>query len=350
MKILVLGGTVFLGRHFVAAARARGHDLTLFHRGEHNPGLFPDVETIRGNRDGGLDALGTRTWDAVLDTSGYIPRVVQQSAEALRDRVGHYTFISTISVYPDTSAPNDEDSPVGTLEDPTTEEVNETTYGPLKVLCERSVQKALPTKTLVLRPGLIVGRYDPSNRFTYWPDRIARGGDVLVFGPPSRVVQFIDVRDLAEWNVRLIEAQHTGVLNVTGFHPEVTIGDVFDACAAASTSRRSDGESPPATREVREARPVWVTDLFLEAAGIRPWMELPLWIADAPKDRGFYQTSTARARAAGLTYRPLLETARDTLEWISGIPRAERPGIERAGLDSDKERDLLIQWNAASRR
>ena len=342
MKILVLGGTAFIGRHFVEAARARGHELTLFHRGRTNPDAFPEVESIHGDRDGGLDGLGARTWDAVVDTSGYLPRVVRQSAKALRERVGHYTFISTISVYPDVSKPIDENSPVGRLEDPTTEELNNETYGPLKALCEQAVQDELGDRALVLRPGLIVGPFDPTNRFTYWPARVARGGKVLIFGPASRVVQFIDARDLMEFNLRLIERGHGDVINCTGYHPPVTISDVFEACGEARDHVAGFETNPP-------AQPVWVDDAFLEAAEVQPWMELPLWVPDTPSDRGFYDTSTERARATGLTYRPLTETARDTLAWVSKFPEDQRPGSDRAGLDPEKEEELLARWNAASR-
>src|SRR5688572_29497367 len=197
MRLLVLGGTKFLGRAVVEAAVARGHEPTLFHRGLTNPGLFPDLEHLRGDRDGGLAALQGRTWDAVIDPSGYVPRIVRASAELLADAVEHYTFISSISVYPSFPTPGmDESSPVGTLEDPTVEDVP-AHYGPLKALCEQAAEAAMPGRVFHVRAGLIVGPNDPSDRFTYWPVRVAKGGDVLAPGSPERPVQIIDVRDLA---------------------------------------------------------------------------------------------------------------------------------------------------------
>src|SRR5262245_38592594 len=194
MKLLILGGTVFLGRYLVETALAHGHEVTLFNRGQHNPDLYPDVEKLHGDRDGGLDILRGRRWDAVIDTCGYVPRVVRASAELLAGAVDHYTFISSISAYPSFKAiGNDERPPVGTLADPTVEEVTGESYGPLKALCEQAVEQALPGRTLNIRPGLIVGPYDPSDRFTYWPHRVAQGGEVLAPGRPERHVQVVDV-------------------------------------------------------------------------------------------------------------------------------------------------------------
>ncbi len=208
MKLLVLGGTVFLGRHLVEAATARGHSVTLFNRGQHNPELYPEVEKLRGDRDSDLSALQGRRWDAVIDTCGYLPRAVRASAELLADAVDHYTFISSISVYADFHTPAmDESAPVGTLADETVEEVTGETYGPLKALCEQAAERALPGRVLNIRPGLIVGPHDPTDRFTYWPVRVARGGEVLAPGRPHVPVQVIDGRDLAEWTVRMVEAR-----------------------------------------------------------------------------------------------------------------------------------------------
>ena len=189
MNLLILGGTVFLGRHLVEAALARGHAVTLFNRGQHNPDLFPEVERLRGDRDGDLQALEGRRWDAVVDTCGYVPRVVRASAEMLAPNVDHYTFISSISVYADTSKPGiDEQAPVGTLDDPTTEEVTGESYGPLKALCEQAAEAAMPGRVLNIRPGLIVGPHDPTDRFTYWVRRVAEGGEVLAPGNPHAPV------------------------------------------------------------------------------------------------------------------------------------------------------------------
>src|SRR3954470_5339632 len=217
MKLLILGGTIFLGRYLAEAALERGHDLTLFNRGQHNSELYPDVEKLRGDRDGGLDVLRGRRWDAVVDTSGYLPRLVRASAELLADAVEHYTFISSISVYPHfRSLGQDESAPVGTLDNPSVEEITGESYGPLKALCEQAVEQALPGRTLVVRPGLIVGPHDPSDRFTYWVRRVAQGGELLAPAGRDWHTQIIDVRDLAEWTLRMVERRQTGVYNATG--------------------------------------------------------------------------------------------------------------------------------------
>lgn len=206
MKILVLGGTRFLGRHIVEAALAGGHDITLFNRGQNNPDLFPEVEKLRGNRDGDLSALQGRQWDAVIDTCGFVPRIVQASAALLADSVRHYTFISSISVYADFSKPAmNENAPVGTMQDESIEEITAETYGPLKALCERTAEKAMPGRVLHIRPGYIVGPFDPTDRFTYWPRRVATGGEMLAPGRPDSQIQFVDVRDLANWIIRMVE-------------------------------------------------------------------------------------------------------------------------------------------------
>src|SRR4051794_14737210 len=204
MKLLILGGTIFLGRYLAKAALERGHDLTLFNRSQHNSELYPDVEQLRGDRDGGLDVLRGRRWDAVVDTSGYLPHLVRASAELLADAVEHYTFISSISVYPHfRSLGQDESAPVGTLDDPSVEEITGESYGPLKTLCEQAVEQALPGRTLVVRPGLIVGPHDPSDRFTYWVHRVAQGGELLAPESPNWHTQIIDVRDLADWTLHM---------------------------------------------------------------------------------------------------------------------------------------------------
>lgn len=328
MKLLILGGTVFLGRHLVDAALARGHEVTLFNRGQHSPELFPDVEKLRGDRDGGLAALEGRTWDAVIDPSGYLPRVVRASAELLAGAVGHYTFISSISVYADMSAPGvTEDAPVGVLEDGRSELVAEH-YGPLKALCEQAVEAALPGRALIIRPGLIVGPHDPTNRFTYWPARVARGGDVLAPGDGTLPVQVIDGRDLAEWTLDLVEAGTTGVLHVTGPAEPLTIRRLLDEC------ERTVGD---------DARFVWVDEAFLEEQGVGPWMELPLWLPATTGMGGMAAVNIDRALAHGLRLRPLAETIRDTLAWDRERPAdAPRP----AGLAPERERELLDLWRS----
>jgi 2'-hydroxyisoflavone reductase len=326
MRILIIGGTIFLGRHLVAAARGRGHEVTLFNRGQHNPGLFPEAEKLHGDRDGGLAPLAGRRWDAVIDTCGMVPRVVRQSAEMLVDAVDTYLFVSTMSVYPDLGAPGvDEETPVATMPDETVEEVRGDTYGPLKALCEREVERAVPGRALIVRPGLIVGPHDPSNRFTYWVHRVAQGGDVLAPGTPEQPLQFIvDVRDLAEWMVRMCERKATGVYNAKGPDYSLNMGALLQTCKAESGS---------------DARFVWVDEEFLHEQGVGPWMELPLWLP--PGMQAINSAKSEKAWAAGLTFRPIAETVRATLAWDRTLPPdAER----RAGLDPDRETELLSRW------
>jgi 2'-hydroxyisoflavone reductase len=327
MKLLILGGTVFLGRHIVEYALERGHEVTIFTRGQRNPDLFPEVERLRGDRDGDLGLLEGRRWDAVIDTSGYFPRVVRASAEMLADKAERYVFISTISVFSDYSKVGmAEDGPIGTIADPTVEEVTGETYGPLKALCERAVQEAFPGRALIIRPGLIVGPHDQSDRFTYWPGRVARGGEVLVPRSLDREIQVVDVRDLAGWTVRMAEEGATGVFNATGPDRSLTMRELFDTCRAVAGS---------------EATPVVVAEDFLLERGVGPWMEVPLWMPDRPEMAGFFAIDCGRAFAAGLTFRPLEETVRDTLAWDRGRP-ADAP--RRAGLAPEREAELLAAW------
>jgi 2'-hydroxyisoflavone reductase len=239
MKLLILGGTVFLGRHLTEAALAAGHDVTLFNRGQHNANLYPDLEKLRGDRDGGLDVLKGRTWDAVVDTCGYIPRLVRDSASLLSDAVDHYTFISTLSVYDDFRVRGlREEAAVGTLDDETVEAVtggSKGTYGPLKALCEQAAEAAMPGRVLCARPGLMVGPYDPTDRFTYWPVRVARGGQVLVPPTPQAPVQFIDARDLATWVMRMAEHNKTGVYNATGPAERLTFEGIVNLLGSISS-------------------------------------------------------------------------------------------------------------------
>lgn len=340
MKLLVLGGTIFLGRHIVEAALARGHDVTLFNRGRHRPDLFPGVLRLTGDRDGDLDALRGRSWDAVIDTCGYVPRIVRQSAELLRDAVGHYTFISSISVYKDVpGAMADETTPVGTLDDPTVETITGETYGPLKALCEHTMQDALGKRAFIVRPGLLVGPHDPSGRFTYWVRRVAEGGDVLAPGDPSMPVEFIDARDGAAWLVRCAERAVTGVQNMTGPTEPLTMSAFLEACRA--TLKPS-------------ARFVWVPEDFLLERKVTPWTEVPLWVPKA--DHGMLCISIEKALAAGLAFRPLADTLRDTLAWASS-DEAQAPPPERVsagpkpqvGLVPERERELLREWAMQAR-
>ncbi len=319
MRLLVLGGTKFLGKHTAAAALAAGHEVTLFTRGETNPGLFPEAEHLRGDRDGNLSALEKREWDAVVDTSGYVPRLVRASAELLADAVGRYVFVSSISVYADFAEPRVEGSPLATLDDPTTEEHLGPAYGGLKTLCEAEVESALPGRALLVRPGLIVGPDDPTDRFTYWPQRARRGGEILAPTPPDRPVQFIDVRDLAAWIVRMAEAEATGPFNATGRPGEVTFEALLEACEAEQVT--------------------WVDEAFLVEHEVGEWMELPLWIPPIEDDwRCFQLVDVSRALAAGLVFRPLAETVRDVPEWTG-----------EAGLAPEREAELLAAWHSVRR-
>jgi 2'-hydroxyisoflavone reductase len=322
VRILVLGGTLFLGRHLVEAALGRGHDVTLFNRGETNPELFPDVEKLRGDRDGELAALEGRRWDAAIDTSGYVPRVVRASAKLLAGAVEHYTFVSSLSVnMPTAKTGLTEDDPVHELETEGNEDVN-AHYGPLKALCERAVEEALPGRALQLRSGLIVGPHDPTRRFTYWVERVARGGDLVAPAPPEQLVQLIDVRDLAGWTIDGVEERRTGTFNVTG--PARTFAEMLGACRAAGAS---------------DARPVWVPEEVLLAHGV----DLPLWIPleSHPQWAGFFAVSTARAEAHGLRCRPLEESARTILESRETPSRKFGPSVPPADLDPELEAQIL---------
>jgi 2'-hydroxyisoflavone reductase len=306
MRMLVLGGTQFLGRHVVEIALERGHEVTLFNRGQTRPELFPEVERLRGDRSGNVSALHGRAWDAVVDTSGYLPATVRNTLDALGD-VGHYTFVSTISAYADLSTPPTESSPLSEDDE----------YGGNKARCEAVVRERFPD-AFVPRPGLIVGPWDPTGRFTYWPVRIAAGGRVLAPAPPDASAQVIDVRDLAGWIVRAAEDGTGGTYNAVD--RPTTREALFAACG--------------------EAELVWVDGDFLAEHEIGEWMELPLWL-HSPEYQGMLSIDPSAAFAAGLETRPLEETARDTLEWVrSGQAPIEPP----AGLDREKEREALDAW------
>jgi 2'-hydroxyisoflavone reductase len=338
VKLLVLGGTKFLGRAAVESALARGHEVTLFNRGETNPDLFPEAEKLRGDRQlqaglpGGLGGIGLesdlsalegRTWDAVIDTSGYLPHVVRASAEALADSVGHYLFISSVSVYADLSGPTDEDRPLEELaENEPADRLLEdySNYGALKVLCERAVAETLPDRHALVRPGLIVGPHDPTGRFTYWPHRIARGGEVLVPGPSEHRVQFVDVRDLANWVVDLSERKVVGRFNA--INEGVSWQTLAETCRNVTDSN---------------ATFTYVDGDYLAEQGVGEWMELPLWLHD-PEAVGMHKTDVSRAVGEGLTFRPLDDTIRGTLE--------EAETTDDAGMAPGREQEILGAWNA----
>jgi 2'-hydroxyisoflavone reductase len=328
MRILVLGGTRFLGRSFVEAALAAGHVLTLFHRGQTNAGLFPELERVLGDRDGGLGGLNGRTWDAVVDPSGYLPRVVGASARALAGATPRYLFISSISVYAEPYPDRlDEDAPLATLADPTVETITGERYGGLKAACERAVFEVYGERALILRPGLIVGPHDTTDRFPYWPRRMARGGEVLAPGDPSAPTQFVDVRDLAAWMLLLLERGASGTFNATGPATPLTMGECLSRIASAVGG---------------DARLTWVSEAFLREQGVQPWMEMPLWLHAS--DQAIDRVDIRRALAAGLAFRPLEDTSRDTLAWERTLAPGTRPASP--ALKPERESEVLAAWHA----
>lgn len=327
-RLLILGGTGFLGPALVEAALARGQAVTLFNRGRTRPELFPDVEKLRGDRDGKLDALRGRTWDAVIDTSGYVPRIVTMSARLLAPNVARYVFVSSISVYGDgVRAGADEDAPVQPLADPNTEDVR-AHYGALKAACERAAEAAMPGGVLAVRPGLIVGPGDPTDRFTYWPVRLDRGGEVLAPGDGTDPVQLVDVRDLAAWIVACTERLEKGTFNAVGPAERLLWRPMLESCRAALGSA---------------ATLTWVPRAFLEEQKVTPWRDLPAWVPASQS--GLAALSNARAVARGLLFRPAAETAKDTLAGWKAEP-AERRAKLRAGLSDEQERAALAAWKA----
>jgi len=320
MNVLVLGGTKFLGRAVVESALAGGHEVTLFNRGLTNPGLFPDVEKLHGDRDGDLSVLAGRSWDAVVDPSGYVPRVVRASAELLRGSVGHYVFVSSISVYAWPLTPRAaESAPLARLAEET-EVVGGESYGPLKARCEEVVREFFPDAQTNVRAGLIVGPHDPTGRFTYWPVRVARGGGVLAPGDPNRPVQFVDVRDLAAWMLDAAAGGSSGDFNATGPAERLSMGDLLETCRRVSAS---------------DAELVWAPNAFLHEHGVEEWTELPLWL----EEEAFLQLDVSRAVAAGFRFRPLAQTVADTIAWAGDDPAA----LAGAGLAAAKEAALLAE-------
>ena len=323
MKILIIGGTRFLGRHLVESALARGHEVTLFNRGKTNPGLFKQVQTISGDREKDLDQVSGK-YDAVIDTCGYFPRIVRMSAEALKEKVQSYVFISSISVYDGFSKIGiNESDPVGKIADETIDEITGESYGPLKALCEKTVQDVFGEQALIVRPGLIVGPHDPTDRFTYWPVRVARGGDVLVPEKPSVPIQIIDVRDLSDFVIELLQQNGFGVFNATGPAHELTLGAMLDACKQVSGS---------------DANFKWASVEFLNQNQVAPWSDMPVWVPNVPEDAGFSRVDISKAIRAGLKFMPLEKTIRDTLEWEKSRPSDHE---WRAGLKPEREIELL---------
>lgn len=320
MRILVLGGTRFAGRAIVEAALGRGDTVTLFNRGITNRGLFPGVETVIGDRTEDLRSLGKRDFDAVVDVACYDPAAARLSAGALADRTGRYVFVSTVSVYADQSTTEAqlEDAPLAALKPDAAGPLEN--YGANKALCEAVVREVYGDRALIGRPGLISGPHDPTDRFPYWPRRIARGGRVLAPGDGGDLTQVIDVRDLAAFLLDAVHRQRGGVYNLTG--TPRPFGILLDLCRTATYS---------------DAEPAWTAGDRLLAAGVDPGSGIPLWVAE-PGYEAFNDVDSSRAAAAGLACRPLIDTIRDTLAWDLG-----RGGPEKEGLDPAEERRLLAE-------
>jgi 2'-hydroxyisoflavone reductase len=334
LRILILGGTGFTGPYQVKYALARGHKVTTFNRGKTHPGeLAGEVEQLIGDRNGQLDALKNRKWDVCIDNPTTLPAWVRDAAQILKRNVDRYVFISTISVYADTSKGVDETAPLAKYEGAdafkeTLEAMKASgykTYGPLKALSEQEAEKAFPAKTLIIRPGLIVGPRDETDRFTYWPVRIDRGGEVLAPGTPDDLVQFIDARDLAEWTIRMVENGETGAYNATGPAKPLGVGNMLNGIKSALKS---------------EAKFTWVPANFLTEQKVEAWSGMPVWTGE---ESGMARTNISRALGKGLTFRPLADTARDTLDWFKSLP-PERQSKLHAGLPPEREKEVLNAW------
>jgi 2'-hydroxyisoflavone reductase len=328
MNIIILGGTKFVGRHLVDSALARGHVVTLFNRGKTNPGLFPHVETILGDRGRDIERLSGRVWDALIDVAGYLPRIVRLSAVGLEKSVSRYVYISSISAYASLARAgvNESDS-LATMADETVEDITETTYGPLKVLCEKAVQETYDRRSLILRPGLIVGPNDPTDRFTYWPVRVAHGGDVLAPDHPDVLTQVIDVRDLADFTIKLIEENAEGIFNATGPDHELRFGALLETCQRVSGS---------------DSRFTWASLEFMKQNNVAAWSDMPAYLPETGDDAGWARVDISKAMRAGLKFRPLSETVRDTIAWANTRPAHHE---WRAGLKPERERELLKLLN-----
>ena len=337
LRLLILGGTGFTGPFQVRYALDRGHKVTVFNRGKSRPGELPQgVEQLIGDRNGQLDALKDRQWDVVIDNPTSVPVWVRDVAQVLKGNVDRYVFISTISVYADNAKANDETAPLAKYEGADAmKETRETLiasqfalYGPLKAQSEAEAEKWFPKKTLVIRPGLIVGPGDQTDRFTYWPVRIDRGGEVMAPGAPADPVQFIDARDLAEWTIRMVENGETGIYNATGPANEMGMGGMLDGIKGGLKS---------------EAMFTWVPAEFLQEQKVAPWSDMPVWVPSDGESGGLSRTSIKKALAKGLTFRPLADTARDTLSWFKTQP-AERQAALKAGVKPEREAEVLEAW------
>lgn len=339
LNLLILGGTGFTGPFQVQYALKRGHKVTVFNRGKTHPGELPkEAEQLIGDRNGQLDALKGRKWDAVIDVPTSIPVWVRDAAQILQGNVDRYVFVSTISVYSDNSKPGmDESGPLAKYEGADAMKETQQTlganmrlYGPLKALSEAEAEKWFPGKALIIRPGLIVGPGDNSDRFTYWPVRMARGGEVLAPGTPADPVQFIDARDLAEWIIRMVEQGAVGTYNATGPKDSLSIGDMLKGIGKAIPS---------------DANLTWVDADFLRSQNVRAWSDMPVWIPPVGGTAGFAKINIQKALAKGLTFRPVPDTAKATLDWFKTQP-AERQAKLRSGLTPEREKEVLAAWHA----
>src|SRR5713226_5792226 len=339
LRILILGGTGFTGPYQVRYALSRGHKVTTFNRGKTHPTELPnEVEQLIGDRNGKLDALKNRQWDVVIDNPATLPAWVRDAAQILKSNVERYVFISTISVYADTGQSVDETAALAKYDGPdpykeTIEAVKASGYktsGPLKALSEKEAEKWFPGKALIIRPGLIVGPRDETDRFTYWPVRIDRGGEVLAPGDPSDPVQFIDARDLAEWTIRMAENHATGIYNATGPAKPLGIGAMLDGIKDAGKSN---------------ANLIWVSEEFLTQQKVEAWSDMPVWTG---KESGLARASISRGLSKGLTFRPLSDTTRDTLVWFKSLPQ-DRQSKLRAGLTPEREVEVLAAWKKEKR-
>ena len=329
--LLILGGTGFIGPHLTQEALRLGWRVTHFNRGKHSPQGVPDVETLIGDRKGQLDSLRGHKWDVVIDDTGQIPKFVKMSAELLAPNVGYCLYISSISAYASFAKPNDENSPTGKLSNPENEEITDETYGPMKALCEQYSADAFKGRASIVRPGYIVGPLDNSDRFTYWPVRASKGGEMLAPGTPQDPIQIIDVRDLAAWMMQLAQARTKGYFNAISPPRAFTMGDIIGA-----SQRATPGAGTKVT---------WVPEDFLAKHWKPEELDLPPWSPMTGETAGASLTSTTRAQKAGLKTRSMQETIHDTLEWFHSLP-PERQAKLRAGLEARKEADTLQSWHA----
>ncbi len=336
MKILILGGTGFIGPHQVEYALSRGHTVTLFNRGQTNPGLFPNVEKLVGDRNApngeGYASLKGRTWDVVIDNPTQIPRWVREAGAVLKDNAQRYVFVSTLSTYKSRAkiGMSERDDAMLNEPAPADAEPPKATYGQLKVRCENDAKAVWGDRALIVRPGLIVGPGDLTDRFSYWPIRVEQGGEILAPGTPDDPVAFIDQRDLTEFMIRLCEAQASGTYNVVGPRVTLSIAEMLYGCKAVTTS---------------DARFTWVDADFVLANKLRPYTDLPVWVPPRGESEGWARMDTTKARNAGLTFRPLADTARDTLTYYHA-QTPERQAALKAGLTPEREKQVLTAWHS----